>query len=217
MHCSRGHLQPMFPLSEPGMDEAKEKIRMEIDEKQPEDEEEEPKASDLTVFASNCTLHGISHIFLPGGVTIRRAVWACAFLASLGCFLFQVADRIQYYSEFHHVTTLDEKESTVMTFPAITICNYNRFRKSAITKNDVLSVGKLLGLEKEESYSDYLQTLGLADDSSNSFGSKTFSMRDFFQRTGHSMEEMLLRCQYRNRDCGAENFTTVSSHVGPKD
>ncbi|XP_078541904.1 acid-sensing ion channel 1C-like isoform X2 [Lissotriton helveticus] len=213
MQCSRGHLQPMFPLCETGADGSKEKIRMEMDSKQPEGEEEGPKASDLTAFASNCTLHGISHIFLPGGVSLRRGVWACAFLASLGCFLFQVADRIQYYSEFHHVTTLDEKESTVMKFPAITFCNYNRFRKSALTKNDVLCAAPLLGVEDAD-VADYVEALGLADDNPRSVCSKAFRMEDFFQRTGHDMKDMLLRCRYRNEDCGPENFTTIFTRYG---
>ncbi|XP_069502080.1 acid-sensing ion channel 3 [Ambystoma mexicanum] len=211
MHCSRGHIPPMFPSIEGSLDETKEK--MELDTKQSEDDDEEPKASDITVFASNCSMHGVSHIFLPGGLTIRSAVWACAFMTSLGFFLFQVADRIQFYSEYHHVTTLDEMESQSMTFPAITICNYNRFRKSALTKNDLYWAGVLLGVERE-SYADYLQALGQSDDFSNFFPSKTFSMREFVQRTGHSMDVMLLNCRYRNRDCGPENFTTIFTRYG---
>ncbi|KAM4687731.1 acid-sensing ion channel 1C-like isoform 2-T2 [Discoglossus pictus] len=179
--------------------------------KPPQEEEENPKASDLTVFASNSTLHGISHVFLPGGVTPRRVFWACAFLASLSFFLFQVADRIIYYAEYHHVTTLDEMESTFMDFPAITICNYNNFRKSALTRNDVSNVGELLGIPRNSP--EVFKVLGIPDEpSSNS--DWPFSMLEFYDRAGHSMEEMLLRCRYRNRECGAENFTVVYTRLG---
>ncbi|XP_056409634.1 acid-sensing ion channel 1C-like isoform X1 [Hyla sarda] len=177
--------------------------------KPPPDEEEEnnEKASDLTVFASNSTLHGISHVFLPGGVTPRRVFWACAFLSSLSCFLFQVADRIIYYSEFHHVTTLDEMESTLMTFPAITICNYNKFRLSQLTARDLDYMGDLLGLRKDmEELKDVIQNSSEPD--------RPFSLKEFYERTGHKMEDMMLECRYRNRECGPKNFSVEYTSNG---
>ncbi|XP_029448555.1 acid-sensing ion channel 1C-like [Rhinatrema bivittatum] len=180
--------------------------------KAPQEEEESSKAPNLIIFASNSSLHGISHIFLPGGVTIRRAVWACAFLMSLGFFLYQVVDRVIFYMEYHHVTALDEMESNRMIFPAITICNYNIFRKSKITKNDLYWMGDLLGVEKED-YPSYLQAIGQPADF-NFVPTKTFNVTDFYWRTGHSMDDMVLDCQYRGRDCGAENFTTIFTRYG---
>uniref|UniRef100_H2ZRI4 Uncharacterized protein n=1 Tax=Latimeria chalumnae TaxID=7897 RepID=H2ZRI4_LATCH len=173
-------------------------------------EEEEAKASDITVFAGSCTLHGISHIFLPGGVTVRRSLWACAFLMSLSIFLYQVADRVIYYLEYHHVTTLDEQDTDLMTFPAITICNYNSFRVSTLTNNDLYWIGGLIGVEKEER-SNFLEFIGKPSDLSNFFPSKDFSMQDFFQRGGHNIEEMLLECQYRSEECKPENFTSITN------
>ncbi|XP_053322057.1 acid-sensing ion channel 3 [Spea bombifrons] len=181
--------------------------------KPPQDEEDEsrPKASDLTVFASNSTLHGISHVFLPGGVTPRRVFWACAFLMSLGFFLYQVADRIIYYTEYHHVTTLDEMESSLMLFPAVTMCNYNSFRKSNLTREDIFWVGKLLGIDGDSP--EVMEALGLRE-TQPFYPRQSFSMRDFYDRAGHSMEEMILECRYRNRECGAENFTVVYTRYG---
>ncbi|XP_066441207.1 acid-sensing ion channel 1C-like isoform X2 [Eleutherodactylus coqui] len=170
-----------------------------------EEEENNEKASDLTVFASNSTLHGISHVFLPGGVTPRRVFWACAFLSSLSCFLFQVADRIIYYSEYHHVTTLDEMESSLMTFPAITICNYNRFRLSQLTSQDLENMGDILGLQNHiDELKDMIQNTSKTD--------RPFSLKEFYERTGHSMEDMILECRYRNRVCGASNFSEYTSN-----
>ncbi|KAM4705250.1 acid-sensing ion channel 1C-like [Rhinophrynus dorsalis] len=183
--------------------------------KPPQTEKEEescPKASDLVVFASNSTLHGISHVILPGGVTPRRVFWACAFLASLSVFLFQVADRIKYYTEYHHVTTLDEMESTLMTFPAITICNYNSFRKSELTRNDIFWVGELLGIDKDSP--EVFAALGIPEESGPFYPTKSFSMQEFYDRAGHSMEDMVLECRYRNRECGAENFTVIYTRYG---
>ncbi|XP_077349826.1 acid-sensing ion channel 1C-like isoform X2 [Lithobates pipiens] len=173
-----------------------------------EEEEGDLKASDLATFAGNSTLHGISHVFLPGGVTPRRVFWACAFLASLSCFLFQVADRIIYYSEYHHVTTLDEEESQFMTFPAITICNYNSFRKSRLTRNDLEWLDKFLGWEDKDKV---IAGLNLTNDN---FKPVQINMQEFYDRTGHSLNDMILECSYRNQDCGPLNFSVVFTRYG---
>uniref|UniRef100_A0A4W3JKD3 Uncharacterized protein n=1 Tax=Callorhinchus milii TaxID=7868 RepID=A0A4W3JKD3_CALMI len=184
-----------------------------MDDSSVSEKEEDSRPSDITVFAESCTLHGISHIFLPGGVTVRRMLWACAFLMSLSIFLYQVYDRITFYTEYHHVTTLDEMDSPLMTFPAISFCNYNRFRKTQVTKNDLYWMGALLGV-KPPDYSKFLETIGQNSDFSKFFPTQTFDMKGFFDRAGHQVETMLLDCRYRSQECGAENFTTVSQQGG---
>lgn len=173
-------------------------------------EEEKPRPpSDITVYGANCSLHGLSHVFLPGGVTIRRLLWAAAFSSSLSIFLYQVADRVIEYYQYPHVTILDEMDSPVMFFPAITICNYNSYRKSQILRNDIFWMAGLLGVEQGD-FDDFMAALGQPTDNSKFFPSKTFNMLEFVQRASHNMDEMLLDCKYRGKDCGPENFTTVS-------
>lgn len=174
----------------------------------PEEEKPHPP-SDITVFGANCTLHGLSHIFLPGGVTLRRLLWAAAFSASLSIFLYQVADRVIEYHQCPHVTLLDEMDSPVMFFPAITLCNYNSFRKSQIRRNDIFWMAGLLGVEQGD-FDDFMAALGQPTNNSRFFPSKTFNMLEFVQRASHSIDDMLLDCKYRGKDCGPENFTTVS-------
>uniref|UniRef100_A0A3Q1FGN6 Uncharacterized protein n=1 Tax=Acanthochromis polyacanthus TaxID=80966 RepID=A0A3Q1FGN6_9TELE len=134
--------------------------------------------SDITVFGANCTLHGLSHIFLPGGVTIRRLLWAAAFSSSLSIFLLQVADRVIEYYRYPHVTILDEMDSPVMYFPAITICNYNSFRKSQIRRNDIFWMAGMLGVEQGD-FDDFMAAIGQPSDNSKFFPSKTFNMLEF--------------------------------------
>lgn len=177
-------------------------------------EEEVPRPpSDITVFGANCTLHGLSHIFLPGGVTLRRLLWAAAFSSSLSIFLYQVADRVIEYYRYPHVTILDEMDIPVMYFPAVTFCNYNSFRKSQILRNDIFWMAGLLGVEQGD-FDDFMAALGQPTENSKFFPSKTFNMLEFVQRTSHNIEDMLLECKYRGKDCGPENFTTVSKFCG---
>lgn len=39
---------------------------------------------------------------------------------------------------------------------------------------------------------------------------RPFNMREFYDRTGHDIKDMLLSCFYRGMECSAENFKVVS-------
>ncbi|XP_049718428.1 acid-sensing ion channel 3 [Elephas maximus indicus] len=171
-------------------------------------------ASDIRVFASRCTLHGLGHVFGPGGLTLRRGLWAAAVLLSLATFLYQVAERVRYYGEFHHETALDERESHQLTFPAVTLCNVNPLRRSRLTPNDLHWAGPaLLGLDPAE-HAAFLRALGQPPAPPGFMPSPTFDMAQLYARAGHSLDEMLLDCRYRGQPCGPENFTVIFTRMG---
>lgn len=39
---------------------------------------------------------------------------------------------------------------------------------------------------------------------------RPFNMREFYDRTGHDIKDMLLSCYYRGMECSPEDFTVVS-------
>ncbi len=39
---------------------------------------------------------------------------------------------------------------------------------------------------------------------------RPFNMREFYDRTGHDIKDMLLSCYYRGMECSAEDFKVVS-------
>ena len=39
---------------------------------------------------------------------------------------------------------------------------------------------------------------------------RPFNMREFYDRTGHDIKDMLLACYYRDRECSPEDFKVVS-------
>lgn len=168
-------------------------------------------AATFTSFARSCTLHGLGRIFVPGAPAPRRLLWAGAFLASLGTFLLQAGQRVRHYAAYPRVTALDEAQSRVLIFPAITLCNYNRIRRSQLTLNDLFWLGGDLLAVGTEDFPHYLHALGRTPNLDGFFPSKSYDLGAFYQRAGHPIDEMLLRCRFRGRDCGPENFTTVSA------
>uniref|UniRef100_H3ADJ9 Acid sensing ion channel subunit 1 n=1 Tax=Latimeria chalumnae TaxID=7897 RepID=H3ADJ9_LATCH len=175
------------------------------------------KPSNLQAFATSSTLHGMSYIFAYGPMTLRRFLWTLSFLGSLGLLLLVCVERVTYYFTYPHVTKLDEVAAPNLTFPCITICNLNEFRFIKITRNDLYHVGELLALlnDRYEIANPHLadpKVLAELKEKANfkNFKSKSFSMTEFYNRTGHDITEMLLQCSFRGEPCTAINFTTVS-------
>lgn len=178
---------------------------------------ESTRPSNLQAFANISTLHGMSHIFAYGHMTFRRFLWTLSFLGSLGLLMLVCMDRVLYYLEYPHVTKLDEVAAANLTFPAVTFCNLNEFRFSKITRNDLYHVGELLALlnNNYQIANPHLadpEVLAALKDKANfqTFKPKLFNMTDFYNRTGHDINEMLLQCTFRGEDCYPVNFSTVS-------
>lgn len=162
-----------------------------------------PPAKDLAAFANSCSLHGINHIFVSGRLGIRQTLWALAFLTSLALFLYQAAKCAISYLEHPHVTALNEEATPEMVFPAVTICNINRFRFSALTDADIYHLANLTGLPpKNKDGHKPTDLMYPAPD-----------MQDIFNRTGHQLEEMLMSCNFSGQNCSVEDFSVVSEKV----
>ncbi|XP_045931062.1 acid-sensing ion channel 1-like [Micropterus dolomieu] len=171
----------------------------------------------IEVFASRSTLHGISHMFTYERMCIKRSLWILFFLGSVGVLVMVCVDRVQFYFQYPHVTKLDEVAAPMMVFPSVTFCNLNSFRFSRVTRNDLYHAGELLALlngryEIRDPHlveENVLQILKERADFDN-YKPRPFNMREFYDRTGHDIKDMLLSCFYRGMDCSAEDFKVVS-------
>lgn len=169
-------------------------------------EKNEETAPNLAAFASSCTLHGANHIFRGNGFGVRQILWAGVFLISLSIFLSQVAGRIFYYLEYHHITQLDEQESPQLTFPAITFCNINRIRVSQLTYDYLSYISPLWGYD----VGTYLEAGFPLATPSLEVPEEPLNLLNFYDRSSHQLEDMMLTCRYRGEICRPEDFTMVS-------
>ncbi|XP_064823598.1 acid-sensing ion channel 1B isoform X1 [Oncorhynchus masou masou] len=173
-----------------------------------EDEDDASQLDSLAEFFDGCSLHGANHIFAEDKkFSVRQGLWAIVFLLALSAFLLQVFDRVVYYLSYDHVTMLDERNAPNLTFPAVTFCNYNYFRRSQISYSDLLFMGQLLGYED-----NMAPGIPLAPEPDRQ-GSR-FSLDEFHNRTRHRIEDMLLECNFRGKECGPEAFREIFTRYG---
>lgn len=161
---------------------------------------------DLATFASTSTLHGLGRACGPGPHGLRRTLWALALLTSLAAFLYQAAGLARGYLTRPHLVVMDPAApAPVAGFPAVTLCNINRFRHSALSDADIFHLANLTGLPPKDR--DGHRAAGLRYPEPD--------MVDILNRTGHQLADMLKSCNFSGHHCSASNFSVVSPASRP--
>lgn len=169
-------------------------------------------------FAHSSTLHGLRFIFPYGRPTARSLLWAVALLACLGLLALESAERLAYFLSYPHVTSVDAVVSGSLVFPVVTICNLNTYRFSRLTRNDLYHAGELLALLDvhltiPQPHLADPDVLAFLQERANFTGyrPKAFSMKEFVERVGHDLKEMMLYCRFQGQECNHSDFKPVSS------
>ncbi|CAB1440425.1 unnamed protein product [Pleuronectes platessa] len=168
-------------------------------------------------FAHTSTLHGLRFVFPYGQPSVRRLLWAAALLACLGLLALESAERLAYFLSYPHVTSVDAVVSGSLVFPAVTICNLNAYRFSRLTRNDLYHAGELMAmldvhLKIPQPHLAEPDVLAFLQEKANftKYKPATFSMKEFTERVGHDLGEMMLYCRYQGQECSHSDFQTPS-------
>lgn len=170
------------------------------------------------LFSQRSTLHGLRYVFPHRrSSALRRVLWSAALLACLGLLALEGAERIAHFLSYPHVASVGAVPATSLVFPAVTVCNLNAYRFTQLTRNDLYHAGELLALldvhlhvpEPQLAEPHVLDFLAEHANFSG-FRPKPFSMREFTERVGHDLHEMMLYCRYEGQECSYRDFKTVS-------
>ena len=93
--------------------------------------------SELKQFAENTTFHGVANIINhPKHPVWMRLTWMFFFLLMLSIYFFMLSQTLTKYYKYPVVTNVEYRTTDSITFPSVTICNFNIFRYSAILQDN---------------------------------------------------------------------------------
>ena len=90
-------------------------------------------------------IHGMKHFARKKGGHLRKTIWLAFFLGAAGYFGYIATRATLNYFKYYHITKVDIEYEPLIEFPAVTVCNVNKYRESAINEHDIKNVGYHLG------------------------------------------------------------------------
>ncbi|XP_068686049.1 acid-sensing ion channel 1-like [Montipora foliosa] len=155
-------------------------------------------------YVENATLHGIQHVFARSAI-FRRVLWGFFLLSGIGYFSYQCTCLVEKYFKYPVHTKISLKRESPIEFPAVTICNFNMFKKSLVDHYGFGNVGRYAqrdpGLQINESEIDWSQF-------------ENYSMSSLYSSGGHQMRYMIRQCVWIGEECTYRNFTPVLTSMG---
>ncbi len=106
-----------------------------------------PYSSKWRAFATNTTLHGLRHVAENSHSTFKRAAWLIFLGTAAALYVYLVSTSLhKYFSRPIKSVISQETPTNGLRFPAVTICNLNKFMKSKIDVADEDENFEKLGL-----------------------------------------------------------------------
>nr|XP_060639282.1 acid-sensing ion channel 2-like [Anolis sagrei ordinatus] len=173
-------------------------------------------------------LPGLRAVRWRRAAPLRRALWLLAVGASLGLLLAWSSNRLLHWLAFPSHTTVRTEWSRRLAFPAVTLCNNNPLRFPRLSKGDLYYAGHWLGLLwPNRTARPLLDELLRAEPERRRWFAKLADFRlflpprhfggisrEFVDRLGHRLDDMLLSCKFRGEPCGPHNFSAVFTKYG---
>ena len=166
-------------------------------------------------FTQQSTLHGLHYVF-EKRPTPQRFIWLLLQSVMLSLFFWQTSALALHYLSYSVTSTIQfvtEKESN---FPAVTLCNFNKYRKSVIQKENfykVLTAQNPL-YEKDRKPINWTEYADV----------NSIDLKEFMHRVGHEMKYtnttelgevgMLYRCEWRGDVCNHTVFEPILTDMG---
>ena len=161
-------------------------------------------------YIENTTTHGVVRIF-KGKSKARRVFWAIVVIVAAGFCLYNIVDQMVLYANNPTATTITQRTNPNgrLTFPAVTVCNLNLFKRSifeSLVHEGVLSALREL-LASPSSVCN--------NDTVTEFLSRSnISYRHIQDVARHQAKDLIARCTYAGEECNYTDFSEVLTRLG---
>ncbi|GBM98568.1 hypothetical protein AVEN_227587-1 [Araneus ventricosus] len=131
------------------------------------------------IFAVSA-VNGVSHIALAksGG---RRLLWSALFGVGIIGWFYQTTTLLEYYYRYPSVVNIQVEKPQILDFPALTLCNVNRIRRSVFCREFPKRCGEHgIELTEEEIFNITLD----------------YQRKGRKSELGHQLEDMVVSCEF---------------------
>ena len=162
-------------------------------------------------YIENTTTHGVVRIF-KGKSKARRVFWAIVVVCAAGFCLYNIIDQMVEYANRPTATTITQRRNRQdeLTFPAVTVCNLNRFKRS-VYESLIADRGALSALGElftsSSSVCNNTTATGVLNRSNISY-------RHIQDTARHQARDLIVNCMYAGEECSHTNFSEVLTRLG---
>ncbi|XP_013408230.1 acid-sensing ion channel 2-like [Lingula anatina] len=156
----------------------------------------------LTNFANEVSILGLKQAVNPSYSYIRRAIWFCFVLVGFGFLIHHLKNRFDYYFSNPTTVSMNVTQNDTLIFPTVTVCNSAPFKASSLARNNETEIGNLFHVGHSGSPDWSLFNL-----------SRT-NWTDFYVRNGFQVEDMVVFCLWKTKECKSNAFRPVLTEFG---
>ena len=164
-------------------------------------------------FTQQSTLHGLHYVFEKRPAP-QRFIWLILQSIMLALFFWQTSTLALHYLTYSVTSTIQFVTENESNFPAVTLCNFNKYRMSMIKNESFYNLLKAQNplYEKDRKPINWTEH---ADVNNN------IKLDEFMLRVGHQMKYdnktkggMLYRCEWRGEVCSDTDFMPILTDMG---
>ncbi|XP_070576557.1 acid-sensing ion channel 3-like [Ptychodera flava] len=158
-------------------------------------------------FCKEISIGGMKYLANPSYGILRRLFWSLIVILAACVLCLQIYMSVATYGAYPSNTNQQIEYVNVLTFPAVTICNFNPFRKSIVDEMSPF-VTQLI----ENMFPVY----GVDYPAPNFTGLDftDYSMTAFRLHTSHKLTDTIFRCTWKGQPCSTDNFTMILTDLG---
>ena len=131
-------------------------------------------------------------------------MWLVMTIACICAVGYQIYERVSFFGSWPVNVNVEINYNKTLKFPAVTICNQNSFKATKAAEfglygliEDVFSKSAVSPLEDIR-----------RNNASN------ITIEDIFVKLGHDKHDLIVRCRWKNTECGPEDFIVVLTDHG---
>ncbi|XP_074650877.1 bile acid-sensitive ion channel-like [Tubulanus polymorphus] len=158
-------------------------------------------------FSSGTTCHGFWRLI---GSThgLQKVFWAVFIIAAFCLTSWQIILQFVAYYSYGTATQIVVQENPSLTFPAVTICNFNTYQKSLLTPAERYAVeaGSMLFSDVEDAMLPGFDVGAYLSNMSHLFPNG-FDIAAVTRKAGWKLDnETLLHCKFNGQQCSTNDF-----------